>query len=78
MNKAKTIINLDDEYVTNIQTSGNYTYIGKALTGTATSAAAWQIKRINATSGTVIEWCNGSKSFTNIFDNRAAGGTVYS
>jgi len=71
MNKSKIIINLDDEYVTNIQSAGNYTYIGKALTGTATSAAYWQIKRIDATTGTVIQWADGNKLFDNIFDNRA-------
>ena len=67
----KILIEPDNEYVTNIQTAGNYTYIGKAICGTATSAAKWQIKRIDATTGTIIQWAKGSKSFTNIFDNRA-------
>ena len=69
--KQRVIIELDDAYVTNIQVSGNYTYIGKAPTGSLTSAAKWQIKRIDATTGTIIEWADGNKLFDNIYDDRA-------
>ena len=71
-------INLNDLYVTRITTAGNYTYIGKALTGSATSDAVWQVKRIDATVGTVIQWSAGTKLFDKIWDDRAAVGTVYS
>ena len=74
----KRTLQLDDRYVTNIQTAGNYTYIGKALCGSATSAAVWQIKRIDATTGTIIQWCGGTQNFVYIFDDRAAIGTTYS
>lgn len=48
----------------------NVTYVGKAAMGSATSAASWQIKKIDETSGTVITWADGNASFDNIFDNR--------
>lgn len=70
--QSRVIIELDDQYVTNIQTAGNYTYIGKAPCGSLTSDAKWQIKRIDATTGTIIQWCDGNKLFDNIYDNRAA------
>jgi len=71
-------LNLNDLYVTRIATAGNYTYIGKALTGSATSDPVWQVKRIDATAGTVIQWWDGDKFFTHIWDDRAAVGTTYS
>mgnify|MGYP006992597009 CR=1 FL=1 len=73
----KRTLQLDDRYVTNIQTAGNYTYIGKALCGSATSDAVWQIKRIDATTGTIIQWADGDQDFDNVFDNRATT-VVYS
>jgi len=74
----KRTLQLDDRYVTNIQTAGNYTYIGKALCGSATASAVWQIKRIDVTAGTIIEWCGGTQNFSYIFDDRALPGTLYS
>jgi len=74
----KRTLQLDDRYVTNIQTAGNYTYIGKALCGSATASAVWQIKRIDVTAGTIIQWAMGTQDFTNIFDDRAAVGMTYS
>ena len=50
---------------------GLVTYIGKAAPGTATSAANWQIRKIDETSGTVITWANGGIS-NQIWDNRAS------
>lgn len=75
--QSRVTIELDDLYVTNIQVSGNYTYIGKAPCGSATSDAKWQIKRIDATTGTIIQWADGDKFFDNIYDNRATT-VVYS
>ena len=47
------------------------TYIGKAAPGTLTSAASWQISKLNATTGTVMTWADGNCQFDNIYDNRA-------
>lgn len=51
-----------------------YTYVGEAEPGSADSAAAWRIKRIETTgtAGTHIEWADGDSSFDNIWDNREA------
>ncbi len=46
-------------------------YVGKALPGTATSTAAWRIKRLVETAGAlVITWADGNANFDNIWDDR--------
>lgn len=52
-------------------TTANVTYVGKAATGTATSAAAWQMSKIDETTGMVITWADGNGLFDNVWDNRA-------
>jgi hypothetical protein len=47
-------------------------YVGEAVTGAATSAAAWRIKKINTSGGVSFTWANGSSAFSNIWDNRAS------
>lgn len=65
-------------YITKIDdtTTANMIYIGKAaLTGSAvaTSAASWQIKRIDtSTLAMDKKWADGNDSFDNIWDNRAS------
>jgi len=39
--------------------TANVTYVGKAPIGSATSAAVWQIQKIDETSGMSITWANG-------------------
>ena len=50
-------------------TSSTYIYIGKVEIGTATSAAAWEIMRIDTTNGALIEWANAGEP-DQIWDNR--------
>ena len=60
-------------YAMNLQTDSgdaNVQYLGKAAPGTATSAASWQIQKIDETTGTVITWADGNSSFDNVYDNR--------
>jgi hypothetical protein len=53
--------------------SGTITYIGKALAGTATSAATWQIKRIeDVSTETIILFADGNTSFDNVWNDRAS------
>ena len=52
----------------------NITYIGKAAIGSATSSPAWQIQKIDETTGMVITWA-GTAAFDQVFDNRT--GLVY-
>ena len=48
-------------------------YIGKAATGSATSAAVWQVKKLTESgTQTSILFADGSNSFTNIWDARAS------
>jgi len=68
--QSRVIIELDG-LQTNIQVSGNYTYIGKAPCGALTSEEKWQIKRIDATTGTLIQWASGTQLFDKEFDERA-------
>lgn len=60
-------------YATRIdEASATVTYIGKADPGTASSAASWQIQKVDTTSGTVITFADGNSNFDNIWDNRAS------
>ena len=49
------------------------TYYGTALTGTATSAAGWQIQS-SSVSGviTTFLWADGDSNHDNVWDNRAS------
>jgi hypothetical protein len=66
-------VQLDGDFAINTQLNSgnsNIEYIGIAPIGSATSAAVWKIKRVNYTTGTVIEYADGNENFDNIFDNR--------
>lgn len=47
-------------------------YIGKAPIATTTATAAWQIAKLDVSSGLVKTWADGNALFDNIWDNRAA------
>ena len=47
----------------------NVTYVGKSAIGSATSASAWQIQKIDETSGMSITWA-GTGLFTVKWDDR--------
>jgi hypothetical protein len=53
------------------EASGTVTYVGQAPTGTATSAALWQIQKIDTSSGTAVTWADGDAGFDNVWDDRA-------
>lgn len=50
----------------------NVQYIGRAAPGVATSEAAWQIRKVDETSGTVITHADGDALFNNVWENREA------
>jgi hypothetical protein len=54
------------------EATATITYVGQAAPGTATSAAAWSIKRLDSTSGLVVLWADGDANFNNIWDDRAS------
>lgn len=48
------------------------TYIGSALPGSVTSAAVWQVKLLDETTGLVTTFADGDANFDNIWDDRAS------
>jgi hypothetical protein len=55
--------------------NNNLKYLGKALGGTATASALWQIKEFSYDSSfnlTSILLADGNESFDNVWDNRAS------
>lgn len=55
------------------QASGSVTYVGRALAGTATSAAAWQVSKFEQIATQLIETtADGDFLLNNIWDNRAS------
>ena len=57
--------------VVDTTTSATYIYIGKTEIGTATSAAAWTVQRIDKTNGADIQWANAGEP-DQIWDNRVS------
>lgn len=53
-------------FATKITTVGDITYIANAIAGSAESAAVWQAKKIDATTGVVITWADGDTNFNNV------------
>lgn len=50
----------------------NTTYVGEALAGADTSAAAWRIKQISVSGNvTTVNFADGDTNFDNVWDNRA-------
>lgn len=53
------------------EASATVTYVGEAAAGSATSAAAWRIKKITTTGADLaITWAGGDTAFDKIWDNR--------
>lgn len=60
-------------YVTRVDESGAYTYVGKAVVGSSGAGAVWQIKRIDeSASPDVVILYAGTGVFNQIWDNRAS------
>lgn len=51
-----------------------FAYLGKAPVGSATSAAAWQIQKLDfgADGDVTVTWADGDAAFNNIWDDRAS------
>lgn len=52
-------------------TTANTIYLGSAVIGSATSAAVWQINKIDTSTG-LQTWSDSNSDFDNIWDNRAS------
>ena len=53
-------------FAVKITVDGVFTYIAKAVPGTAQSAALWQVKLVDETTGTVVTWADGNANFDNV------------
>jgi len=50
-----------------------YQYFGRAVTGSLTSAASWQIRRWNLTGFPIVtEYADGDSLYDNVWDNRTS------
>ena len=55
------------------EASASISYLGKAVTGTATNSLAWQVQRITISGElTIVEFADGDALFNNSWDNRAS------
>lgn len=48
----------------------NAVYIGQADPGTSVATAGWRIKRILESTGTHVDWANGTAAFDKVWDDR--------
>jgi len=65
-------VELEVQYNRIVEVVGNYTYVGEAEPGTATSASTWRIKRVDEDGDvTEIFWANGTDTFDKVWDNKA-------
>ena len=63
------------DYITEYdEVSSVLAYAGKALPGSATSAASWQVKELTFTAGgdISVRLADGDASFNNVWDNRGS------
>jgi hypothetical protein len=72
---------IDEATVTNYATrydqdaaTPTYAFLGRAMVGGATSAAVWQIQRLDfgADGDVTVTWAGGNSAFSNIWDDRAS------
>ncbi len=59
------------DFITNIDSSSSasYVYVGKARPASSTASTVWQVKRIEASTGSVT-WCDGDSKFDNTWSGR--------
>lgn len=59
------------KFTLRLDTVGSVDYVGEASIGTATSASSWRIKKVDSTTGIVLQWA-GTGIFNQVWDNRAS------
>ena len=71
VNASVTIPEVYYESRNDTTTDANLVYLGKAVPGSASSAAAWQIKRYNKSAGH-MSFADDDTTFTKIWDDRTS------
>ena len=56
----------EDNKAVVVYEDGNYAYICRASEGTSVSAASWQVKKIDMSSGVVLKYADGNDSYDNL------------
>lgn len=72
---AHSLDTLASNYATQIDdtSTASVTYIGKAVIGSSSASAVWQVQKIDESSNpTTIKWADGNDAFDNIFNNRTS------
>jgi hypothetical protein len=64
------------DYAVIVDDSNNYLLIGKAIPGSDTTAAVWQIKKVDTTNGAIVTWASGNSVFNKVWNDRS--GYTYS
>ncbi len=59
------------KFTLRMATVGDVDYVGEASIGTATSASSWRIKKVDSTTGVIIQWA-GTGVFDQVWDSRAS------
>jgi hypothetical protein len=62
---------ISSAYIVRQQDTGTYLYIGKAVPGSSSASAVWQIQRLENSTGNIF-FADGNANFDNIWDNRAS------
>lgn len=69
----QSLVDLLDNTTLQFDSSASPTlYLGVAVPGSATSAAAWQITKFDVSSGVVQTYADGDANFDNVWDDRAS------
>lgn len=71
--KSITILSAADSLASRLYTSGSYVFTAKAIAGSATGSAVWQIKRetISGSYTTETVWADGNSYFDNALTSYA-------
>lgn len=59
-------------------TTANVIYVGKAAIGSVSTDATWQIKKVDANTGAIINWADGNDNFDNVWGTTFTSGDVAS
>ncbi len=62
-------VSIDTDYNIKLDDTGTALYVGKALPGSSTSSAVWQIKKVT---DTTISFADAVSTFTKVWNDRAS------
>lgn len=78
--EIQNVVSFDGTTIFDYNGTANITFVGYASPGTAQSAAAWKIKKLNydtSVNFASTTWCNGTDAYINEWDTRIASCTTF-